>query len=265
MAVLTPQYAFTLLLLSNIIGMFSCNRLGLPWLLITRERGAYSSSEPVLKFADAGDIPQIKHASIAVARSTAIVAVRSLNHTILAYAWPNVSSLQIPIGAVPFNTLGSSNLFIIATGLAGDCRQVVRLAKEISLNLTYDYGIPPRGVVIAEEIGSFLQRMSSASHRPYACHIIIADGLHGCLYEIDLLGRVNQVWGACAGTGMARGLHLLETRWINDTMSRSSLEDIAKDVITSMLSAGDNKSKYNESTVEKSFDIRFHTIPNNNR
>ena len=220
------------------------------WLLISsRERS--HGSEQVVFYDSYGDIPQIKYTYAAVERGVSIAALRNKNYTLLAFNWPNTSALQIPMGAYPLHTLSSSHInspsssqLILVTGLAGDCRRVLGFAKETALNLTYEFGGPPSGRLIASKVGALLQEATGGGSRPLAVHVIIADGLNGgTLLEVDLTGTVTEVWGAVGGKGSKEGLRYLEDRW-TDPLS-CSLEEAEKTLREAMERMAEEAAKMN--------------------
>lgn len=210
--------------------------------LISRKPGSSSSggeyvAESVVHYDEFGEMPQIRNAFAAVNRGVSIVAVRAENHTVFAYAWMNASALQVPMGAHPFTSLGCGHQWMLVTGLAGDCRHVTRYAKETALNLTHHFGQPPSGHLIAEQVGSLLQRATFGESRPLACHAFMADLLTNALYEVDLTGNVLEVYASAAGIGASAGLKYLEEHWTNTSMSVGETEDLAQRTVTAMLSS----------------------------
>lgn len=231
-------------------------------LLISRERASTSyRSEPVVFYDEFGDIPQIKNTYAAISKGTAIVAVSSSNYTIFAFAWPNASSLEVPMGAFPFHNLGSPHQFMLVTGVAGDCRRVISFAKAVALNMTVEYGSTPRGKTIAERVGMFLQEATGGGSRPLACQVLLADGLFSELYEIDVVGNVKQVWASAAGAGGTEGYKHLHDSWSNANISLARLEDLAKETLNVML-VDASKRVWNE---ERSLDVRLHVIHHESR
>jgi 20S proteasome alpha/beta subunit len=223
-------------------------------LLISKEKSSQSSSrsENVVFYDEFGDIPQIKNTYMAISKGVSILSISNQNYTVIGYTWPNSSTLQIPFGAFPFNHLGNPHQHILVTGLAGDCRRVIRFAKETTLNATFDFGGFPKGGFIAEKVGLYLQEATGGASRPLACHVILVDSLCGEVFEIDVSGTVNQVWGAVAGLGAKEGYKHLENSWINFTMPLNQLQDIAKDTLALMLKS-----------VKRELDIRIQVLAHN--
>ena len=251
---LTVLVVLVLLSLQTTLGSFLSHGI----LLISREKASSTvyRSEPVVFYDEFGDIPQIKNTYAAIARGTSIVAVSSLNHTVLAFLWPNASSLQIPMGAFPFHSLGSPQQFMLVTGLAGDCRKVLGYAKAVALNMTVEYGCAPRGKLIAERVGMFLQEATGGGSRPLACHVLIADGLHSELFDVDIAGNVKQVWASAAGAGGTAGYRHLQEFWTSADIPLSPLEALTRETLDAMLRDTSKKSSEDDRKLE----VRLHVV-----
>ena len=187
------------------------------------------SGDAVVEFDEFGGIPQLKNTYKAVAKASVIVAIRSVNATVLSYTAKNSSSLQVPVGAQSLNGFIDSNQYMLITGLAGDARTVIRHAKQVALNYTVAFDTAPTGRFLAHEVGKFLQEHTVRSGmRPLACHVFVADGAkEKSLYEIDAAGNIAQIWAGVAGGNMAAGRNILLDH-LNGT-AISSVEQ-AKDI-----------------------------------
>jgi 20S proteasome alpha/beta subunit len=170
------------------------------------------SGDAVVEFDEFGGIPQLKNTYMAVAKASVIVAIRSVNATILSYTAKNSSSLQVPVGAQSLNGFIDPSQYMLITGLAGDARTVIRHAKQVALNYTVAFDTAPTGRFIAHEVGKFLQEHTVRSGmRPLACHLFIADSAkEKSLYEVDAAGNIAQIWAGVAGGNMAAGRNILQ-------------------------------------------------------
>ena len=184
-----------------------------------------SSESAVVEFDEFGGLPQLENTYRAIGKASSIVALRSVNATILSYMERNSSSIQIPVGAQSLNRLNNPLQYLLITGLSGDARCVVRHAKQVALNYTIAFDSPPPGRFIAHEVGKFLQQFTTrGGTRPLACHLFIADNLiDNSLYEIDAAGNVAQVWAGVGGSNMVTGRNILNN-CLNGT-AISSIEE----------------------------------------
>ena len=169
------------------------------------------SGDAVVEFDEFGGLPQLENTYRAIGRASTIVAIRSVNATILSYMTNNSTSIQVPIGAQSLNRLNNPWQFILITGLAGDARCVVRHAKQVVLKYTMEFDAVPTGNFIAHEVGKFLQEFTvKGGSRPLACHIFIADSfVEKSLYEVDAAGNVAEIWAGVAGSNMVDGRDIL--------------------------------------------------------
>ena len=170
------------------------------------------SGDSVVEFDEFGGLPQLENTYRAIGKSASVVAIRTVNATLLSHTAKNSSSLQIPVGAQSLNSLINPWQYLLITGLAGDARCVVRHAKQVVLNYTVAFDSPPSGRYIAHEVGKFLQEYTvRGGIRPLACHTFIADSLiEKSLYEVDAAGNVAQIWAGVGGRSMAMGRNILE-------------------------------------------------------
>lgn len=170
------------------------------------------SGDAVVEFDEFGGLPQLEMTYRAIGKASSIVAIRSVNATILSYTVNNSSSIRVPVGAQTLNQLNNPWQYLLITGLAGDARCVIRHAKQVVLNYTMEFDAIPTGKFIAYEVGKFLQEYTvKGGMRPLACHLFIADSyIEKSLYEIDAAGNVAQIWAGVGGSNMACGRNILE-------------------------------------------------------
>jgi len=157
------------------------------------------------------------------------------NGTLFVSGYDNSSTLQIPIGAQAITMLLNPFQRLLITGGAGDCRAVIRFAKQTALNHTFAFDAAPSGLYLANAIGSFLQGQTLGSDRPLACHVFLVHGLRPPfgLFSIDASGVVDQVHAGCAGRGMKQGMELLEEQYHVGNVSLSEAMSLAEKVINS--------------------------------
>ena len=193
-----------------------------------------AAADPVVEFDEFGGLPQLENTYRAISKASTIVAMRCVNGTLLSYSARNSSSLQIPMGAQPLNSLIHPGQYLLITGLAGDARCVIRHAKQTALNYTTAFDSAPTGYYIAQEIGKFLQEYTvRGGMRPLACHIFVADSAkERSLYEIDAAGNVAQIWAGVGGGDMIAGRGILESH-LNGTAiySIKLAEEIAESIL----------------------------------
>ena len=162
------------------------------------------SGDAVVEFDEFGGIPQLKNTFKAVAKASVIVAIRSVNATVLSYTAKNSSSLQVPVGAQPLNGFIDSKQYMLITGLAGDARTVIRHAKQVALNYTVAFDTAPTGRFIAHEVGRFLQEHTVRSGmRP----------LHVMYLSLTVQRRSRCMRSTLQGTLLRFGLVLPEETW----------------------------------------------------
>lgn len=226
------------------------------------------TGDAVVEFDEFGGIPQLTNTYKAVAKASVIVAIRSVNATVLSYTAKNSSSLQVPVGAQPLNGFIDSRQYMLITGLAGDARTVIRHAKQVALNYTVAFDTAPTGRFIAHEVGRFLQEHTVRSGmRPLACHVFIADSAkEKSLYEIDAAGNIAQIWAGVAGGNMAAGRNILQDH-LNGTAISSveKAKDIAEEIFLAHSIAREklSESLRNENDETTGSPIRadtYHTV-----
>mmetsp|Transcript_7053 Transcript_7053/g.7160 ORF Transcript_7053/g.7160 Transcript_7053/m.7160 type:complete len:272 (-) Transcript_7053:671-1486(-) len=200
------------------------------------------SSGPAVEFDEFGGLPQLENTYKAIAKASTVVAIRTVNATLLSFTVKNSSALQVPIGVQSLNSLTNSGHYLLITGLAGDARSVVRHAKQVVLNHTVAFDTVPTGYFIAHEVGKYLQEFTvNGRTRPLACHVFIADGYNEkSLYEIDAAGNVAQIWAGVGGKYMESGRDILENRLNGAAVSSI---DEAKIIAESILQGNGFKKK----------------------
>jgi 20S proteasome alpha/beta subunit len=119
--------------------------------------------------------------------------------------------------------VGGPRLALLVTGLAGECPRTIRFAKEMALNLTYEYGAQPSGKTVAQRIGAFLNEATGGGSRPLAVHVL--------LFEIDLAGTVNEVYASAGGIGSKSGVKFMEEHWGGLNMTSENVEQLAVDAV----------------------------------
>jgi 20S proteasome alpha/beta subunit len=210
--------------------------------------------DAVVEFDEFGGLPQLENTYHAVNKASTVIALRTENASLLSFTTQNSSGLQVAIGAQPLNALINSRQYLLATGLAGDIRCVVRHAKQVVLNHTVAFDMAPTGGYIAHEMGKFLQEYTvRGGIRPLACHVFIADSLiEKSLYEVDAAGNVAQIWAGVGGKHMVEGRNILESS-LNGTFI-SSIEvatEIAEKILQLSIDSKDIKEKASDDADKK--------------
>jgi 20S proteasome alpha/beta subunit len=194
-------------------------------------RGARSRSRARVEsrpslYDEYGQIPQVQNAYRAISRGKQIVTFRTNNSTVVAYEVGNPErSLLVSSGCKPFYMIspGSANStghHVLLTGVAGDCRTVVRYLKQLALNHTVEFEVAPSAEYLSNRLGEYLQSYLSggAAGRMLACHCyLISDfvdktdgsaeregaerGGHrvGSIYEVTAVGGVSRVLAGTVG------------------------------------------------------------------
>lgn len=165
-----------------------------------------------VEFNEYGDVPQFQNAYVGIGLARTVVIVRCNNGTLVSFYSLQRSALQMAVSTKPIMSLGSPQQTLVITGLSGDCRILKRLALQVSLNHTAQYGAPASIRYIAHTLGKFLQSSSTGSARPFICHLFLIDSRasNPCIFEVDAFGGVQQVLAGIAGRGMRAGKSYLE-------------------------------------------------------
>ena len=58
----------------------------------------------------------------------------------------------------------TDRLALVVTGLAGDCRKVAQIAKELVANHSFAYGTEPSGYLLASKVAQFLQEATTGTY-----------------------------------------------------------------------------------------------------
>ena len=164
----------------------------------------------------------------ALDNASPIITFRIENATIIAYT-KDKELLVTSCGAEPINKLVAPWQSFLVTGLAGDCRNIIRYAKHIAVNHTFEYDSPPSSIYLAKKTGDILQQQSLApGRRPYCCQCLIIDSasylnhnnintnIGRCIHKIDYNGEVSQLTAACIGMNASKGEKMLYKRMIED-------------------------------------------------
>jgi 20S proteasome alpha/beta subunit len=212
-------------------------------------------------FDEFGSLPEVQNVYQAISCSKQILVLRMPNASFVAIEMPttSISSSQIAVGCNPIYPLGDSvyqsvrsvsidveegkpstasrttffpSLHLLLTGIAGDCRVVVRFLKQLVLNHSIDFGCQPTGSYVAEQLGLFLQSRAGGGgggSRMLATHCYIISSKQkettsidsfvtgnsfaevlqrqkqGTVFEVSAVGSVSEV---LAGTTGGKVLHV---------------------------------------------------------
>ena len=178
-------------------------------------RGNVGNKESITYFDEFGQIPQLQNTVKAVEKAHTISAVRTTNGTLISFPSSNSSYLEISVGVRPFCSLVNPWQHLLITGLAADCRLIVRHACESALNHTVAFGAPPSANYITMTISKQVQGYTTnvGGVRPLACHVFVIDSLRGELYEIDCAGTISRTLGGVGGKGAVAGREFLEKNY----------------------------------------------------
>ena len=198
-----------------------------------------------------GELLAVQNCYRAIDKARQVVVMRSgQNSTVIAIAQSESCSLLQPIGCRSISNLNRHNFLssgfgdeamacgnkhiqhhLLLTGLAGDCRQVLRFAQEAMLNHTYTHSSVPSGPFLAECIGNYMQQFTlMQSPRPLGCHAFLitttGDLAHvdqsdrstgfasrGTIFELHASGTVRQINAGCAGLHMEKGNRILRQEY----------------------------------------------------
>lgn len=204
-------------------------------------------------FDEFGSLPQVKYAYQAISHSRRVATFRRQNATVVAYTLPSGDGLQQSIGCKPLYMLevpleSGPCHHLLLTGIAGDCRIVVRHMKQMVLNHTMEFDASPSGDYLAAKLGSLLQSHTSGGGRLLAAHCFLISTPHasiddstgtsittepaskGTIFEVSATGSVSQVQGGTAGgMHMQHARRLLEERYeaeLSVNSSRALLFDV---------------------------------------
>jgi 20S proteasome alpha/beta subunit len=128
---------------------------------------------------------------------------------------------------------------LLVAGMAGDCRRVVRFAKEVALNHTFEFDFPPSALQMASRIGDFLREGTlSGGSRVLASHAFVIDSRASerALFEISADGIYRRVRGGVAGRHRITG----RTRLVSEAnrlpnCTREEAMDSAAAIMQAML------------------------------
>ena len=160
----------------------------------------------------------ISSAYKAISNSKQVATFRSQNRTIIAYGVASLVGplIQESLGCKPLHTLlpidenNSNQQYLLITGVAGDCRSAVRYLKQVALNHTFDFVVPPSGEHLANKLGAYL--LEQRGSRPLAVHAFVISPCKSraeipTIFEVGATGCVNSVRGGTIG-----GLHMQKAR-----------------------------------------------------
>jgi hypothetical protein len=208
--------------------------------LVNRRRLYVDSS-----FNAMGNIPEIENAELAVSRCPPIVALRCANATVVAWTqrYPIDHCRIRLLGPGPLSAVLGTQFRLLQTGLAADCRYVLKVIFEFVNSLP----IVPRGIAISDFLSNHLHlaTLGSDGRRPLACHSFIVDTGKGELFEVDLAGTSRVVLGGVAGQGAQEGLRRLE-RSFRVNMNETEGKALAEEVIAVM---NDGRGRHNTTKI----------------
>ena len=224
---------------------------------------------PVSLFDEYGSIPQLEGACLAISKCSSVAVVTGVNFTLVAYKLsdgsdPTFSSHQISPDSKPLHVLINPFQHILLTGIVGECKKVSIFAKEVVLNHTIEYGVPPTGLFIANKVGKYLQTFLSGETRPLACHCFILSSVEKdhfskysnnnmselssdkcqqyildrnnmIIFEVLPDGLVTQVYAGIAGGN-------IDSSYLNDEYRRNCTSDEAKSLIDKLFHMNSNES-----------------------
>jgi 20S proteasome alpha/beta subunit len=209
----------------------------------TSNPSSIDSDSSTVTFDRFGGLGAVEDAYELIKRASPIAILRSNNSTIVAFATTDPDALQVPM-VLPLNKLSNHpSLYLLITGISGDCRAVIRFAKETVLNNTVSFVSSPRGYIIAKSIADYMQSSTQGTSRPLACHTFIIDTANGELFQVNAAGILSEVIGGAAGRNMVDGIQILEQHLLarEQNVTKDS-EAIVVDAMDKMISLYNIKS-----------------------
>jgi 20S proteasome alpha/beta subunit len=165
-----------------------------------------------IQYPESGGLEHIQNAYQAVSCCSQIAALCVKDHIILAYQNHNTSVLNVPLSSRLLTKLDISGNYILLTGIAGDCREIVKLAKKIDIDHSFQFYAPCSSLYLARALSAHLATGYAA--RPCACHVyVISPHDGGSIYEIACSGLLSKVRAGTAGRNMLAGRSLLEKHY----------------------------------------------------
>lgn len=218
----------------------------------------------------------------AISKSKQIVTFRLHNRTAVAYvhaASPDARLLQESLGCKPLYTLlpsndcdasGVSQQYMLLTGVAGDCRSTVRFLKQVALNHTFDFAIPPSGELLANKLSVYLQEQRRG--RPLAVHAFIISSGKGLvrresvmdmatpsIFEVSATGSVTSVRGGTIG-----GAHIEKRRqYLESNYKDNMTEEECNDLLSKLFNPQMGDSEGGDSLYESGSSYRYVEIFDN--
>jgi len=175
-------------------------------------------------FDEFEEVPAVKAAVDLVMAARQIAVFRLSNGTLVAY---KISSggeyvLQHPIGCAPLHRVVDPRYHLLVTGVVGDCRKAVKYVKQMVLNHSMEYLIPPTAELIAASLGEHMKQCSRG--RQLACHAFIVDSGYltsssstafskGKVLEVNTAGSHSQVMCGTAGFNMMPGGMIMQREY----------------------------------------------------
>jgi len=179
----------------------------------------------------------ISNAYKAISNSKQVATFRSQNRTVIAYGVTSLAGplMQESLGCKPLHTLlpsknHANQQYLLITGVSGDCRSAVRYLKQVALNHTFDFIVPPSGEYLANKLGSYLQEQRG--NRPLAVHAFIISPYKSqaqkkaaiveipSIFEVGATGTVSRVRGGTIG-----GPHMQKARQYLESNYKDSQTD----------------------------------------
>lgn len=224
-------------------GVFGC--ISVFGTLLRRRTSNPSSSDSdstAVTFDRFGGLGAVEDAYELIKQASPIAVLRSDNSTIIAFTTAGPDALQVPI-ILPLNKLSNHpSLHLLMTGISGDCRAVIRFAKETVLNDTVSFLSSPRGYIVARSIADYMQSSTQGTSRPLACHAFIIDATHGEVFQVNAAGILSEVIGGAAGRNMVNGIQILEQHLlVNELNVTKDAEATVVDAMEKMINLHDIK------------------------
>jgi 20S proteasome alpha/beta subunit len=238
-------------------------RVALSFLGSSVSRGARSRSRAIVEtrpslYNEYGQIPQVQNAYKSISHGKQIVTFRTNNSTVVAYDRRKPEqSLLISSGCKPFYMItpgsgSSARHHVLLTGVAGDCRRVVRYLKQLALNHSVEFEVAPTAEYLSTRLGEYLQSHLSGggAGRMLACHCYLisdtvdngwsetagANPVEGnrtaTVYEITAVGGVSRVLAGTAGGSNTQQARLMLEASCTSVKSGSSSRALVHDIFS---------------------------------
>lgn len=154
----------------------STNLILLVFLLFASlERICSGSRDSAMTFSPSGDLLQVEGADMAGMLGNPLIAcVSEVDQSIVLCTKPLPLQSLMDSRSIDKVSKVDSNIWIAFSGLAGDGRSLVRLARQFCSSFRMEFGCAPPVIAVARELGDIQHKCTMGSkERPYGVHCLI--------------------------------------------------------------------------------------------